>query len=613
MHVLRRWPGNGWVVAAILVAVVAGLSAPLRAAGVTPQGVANCDVRAPAVFSSTTQVPIAGRGSSSIWVDGLPQRFLDVDITTNISHPLPGNLIIRVSGPAQSSAILSVHNGGAAANAFNGTVWDDQANPGGVAPYAVNDGLVTDHNFVNGVVATPLAPQTPLELLGMTSPNGLWTLTVEDSFGSPGGTIDGWSLKIVTMGGTTEGPGGPVTSTVGAQPIADGGAAATSTITVPTSPAVFSGRPEQVVTRIAHPSPADLQLTLTSPAGRTVTLSSNNDPGAPAFTNAMWISSFQSISLNPVLFPGQPFGSEEPLGVFRGEPIGGTWTLRVADTVANGIGGSLNGWDMTMRGEGPCEPKLLVSASPTPASVPVGSIVRWEITATNTPDAGAPFVNIAGVIPKQMTAAQVGPSPGGTCAKDTRGFVCSWPGTTPPGVTRSVSLSLRAYAAGTATVSWNGSRRQVAGTLAGGGRTVKTPTETIRIVPSDARAANGRLCTVLGTAGNDVLIAPATSPGPRVYCGLGGNDRIVGGAAGETIDGGPGRDNITGGGGSDEIIGGPGPDVLSGEAGRDVLRGGPGADRLSGGAGRDVLAGGPGVDTALGRQGDSLAGIEVFH
>jgi Ca2+-binding RTX toxin-like protein len=80
----------------------------------------------------------------------------------------------------------------------------------------------------------------------------------------------------------------------------------------------------------------------------------------------------------------------------------------------------------------------------------------------------------------------------------------------------------------------------------------------------------GRIATVLGTAGHDVLRG---SRGPDV------------------IATGPGGDVVRGGRGADRICTG---------AGRDVIRGGPGRDRLVGGLGADLIHGGAGRDRCPG-------------
>jgi Ca2+-binding RTX toxin-like protein len=97
-------------------------------------------------------------------------------------------------------------------------------------------------------------------------------------------------------------------------------------------------------------------------------------------------------------------------------------------------------------------------------------------------------------------------------------------------------------------------------------------------VPASFLVVNGHRCTIVGTAGPDVL---AGTPGPDVICGLGGADKI------------------DGGGGNDVLIGGPGNDTLEGNLGRDLLLGGAGADSIDAWDGaRDRIDGGPGSDRA---------------
>jgi hypothetical protein len=84
------------------------------------------------------------------------------------------------------------------------------------------------------------------------------------------------------------------------------------------------------------------------------------------------------------------------------------------------------------------------------------------------------------------------------------------------------------------------------------------------------RRCQGRMATVLGTGGRDLLRG---SIGPDV------------------IAPGRGRDVVRGGRGADRICGGAGRDVLRGGPGRDRLIGGPGTDRIRGGSGRDKCRG----------------------
>lgn len=111
------------------------------------------------------------------------------------------------------------------------------------------------------------------------------------------------------------------------------------------------------------------------------------------------------------------------------------------------------------------------------------------------------------------------------------------------------------------------------------------------------------VCTIVGTAGNDVLRGTA---GRDIICGLGGNDIITGLGGYDVIYGGAGNDRITGGYGNDRIFGQAGNDVLNGFGGRDTVLGGAGNDTVIGGAGNDNLRGDAGNDRIFGQAGNDL-------
>ena len=103
---------------------------------------------------------------------------------------------------------------------------------------------------------------------------------------------------------------------------------------------------------------------------------------------------------------------------------------------------------------------------------------------------------------------------------------------------------------------------------------------------------------VRGSSHDDVLLGDPTTFNELV--GLGGDDRLVGGAlgdqlAGDSAHGGSasGQDVLVGGAGDDALTGGPGRDVVSGGDGADTfyaLPGQPsGSDRLRGGTGDDFI------------------------
>ncbi len=126
---------------------------------------------------------------------------------------------------------------------------------------------------------------------------------------------------------------------------------------------------------------------------------------------------------------------------------------------------------------------------------------------------------------------------------------------------------------------------------------------------ADPPTCGGKLATIVGTDGNDVLNA---TDGDDVIVGLDGTDRIYGGAGNDVICGGPGApvlddvdqwfETLSGGPGDDILYGEDGPDIVDGDEGSDVVRGGPDDDTVDGGPGPDVLYGGDGND----RIGDAL-------
>ena len=136
-----------------------------------------------------------------------------------------------------------------------------------------------------------------------------------------------------------------------------------------------------------------------------------------------------------------------------------------------------------------------------------------------------------------------------------------------------------------------------------------------------AGAASPTRCTIVGTAGSDVL--KGTS-GSDVICGLGGNDVILAGGGNDVINAGSGNDRVSGGSGADvingeagndvidaddgddRIIAGDGVDIADGGRGNDVISGDAGNDSVSGGTGNDVLKGGVGSDQVSGDQGNDV-------
>lgn len=154
---------------------------------------------------------------------------------------------------------------------------------------------------------------------------------------------------------------------------------------------------------------------------------------------------------------------------------------------------------------------------------------------------------------------------------------------------------------------------------------------------ADDDRCHGDAATIVGTAGDDVLLGTAGDDvifglggddvlrgrgGDDVLCGGAGDDLLAGGAGGDILVGGVGIDTVSfagapepvrvdllegvalGGFGVDLIdgvenaIGTAGDDTLLGDAGVNTLHGGPGNDVLEGRGAADLLSGGTGTDVA---------------
>ncbi len=114
--------------------------------------------------------------------------------------------------------------------------------------------------------------------------------------------------------------------------------------------------------------------------------------------------------------------------------------------------------------------------------------------------------------------------------------------------------------------------------------------------------------TLDGGDGDDILKGKG---GADVFHGGGGDDRIRGDAEQDTAHGGSGSDILIGLGGDDALNGDDGRDFLYGGRDDDTVFGGAGDDELRGNRGNDTLEGGIGMDDLRGGgNNDTLVGGE---
>jgi subtilisin-like proprotein convertase family protein len=378
---------------------------------VVPPVPPNCPAVATTTAANNTPVPIPDNpgavATSTIVIAGAGAFLFDLELTMSITHLFPDDLDMTLTSPSGTIVTISTDNatsGTGMPGVFNGTVFDDQADPDGQVPYATNAGLVNDHPYAANVLASPLVPEEAFAAFKGEDPNGTWTLTIDDDFTADAGTLNSWSLSIATI------PAPPVfTPTVVFSnntpvPIPDNpGAVATSTVVVAGVPT--SLWTVQLTTAITHTFPADLDFTLTSPAGTVVSLSTDNggtnddvhngtvwdidadpDGQVPYTTNAGLVTDhlYANLTLATPLVP------EESFAAFQGQDPNGTWTLTFDDDLA-AFTGTLNSWSISFVTAACDAPCLLTCPS--------------NVTQSNDPDLCTAIVNF----PPPETTGDCGP------------------------------------------------------------------------------------------------------------------------------------------------------------------------------------------------------------
>ncbi len=352
MRSLRASPGNGALIARLQArydALSLGMGgddpAALLDAHVSATGNALASFAPPACGATSsasfgTNAPTAildvATVTSTINVSGMGSYLWDLDLTTFIQHTFAADLDITLTSPVGTTVTITTDNGGANDDVFNGTLWDDSAS----VP-------VTDNVFTNLVTATPLQPEAALARFIGEDPNGTWTITIVDDLGGDVGSLNSATLGVTTLASA------PVASVLAFSnqtptPILDV-ASVTSTITVAGAGNSLSNL--DVLTAIQHTFAADLDITLTSPAGTVVVLTTDNG-GAndDVFNGTVWNDS-ASIPVTDYVFANlttaTPLVPEGAFGRFLGENPNGVWTLTITDDLGGDVG-SLNAWTLAM-------------------------------------------------------------------------------------------------------------------------------------------------------------------------------------------------------------------------------------------------------------------------
>ncbi len=409
-------------------AVASTRSARTKVVPTTPAG---CGP-ATATFTQSTPTAIPTGPAvvtSTVVVSGAGPYLFDLDLTTNLTHTFAADLDITLMSPAGTIVTLTTDNGAGNDNVFNGTLWDDDANPAGQVPYTTNAGLVTDHPYVNLTTATPLVVEEAMGAFIGENPNGTWTITISDDLAGDGGSLDSWSLAVTTF------PSAPTTATTTATQstptaIPTGPAVVTSTLVV--AGAGTSILDVDLTTFITHTFAADLDITLTSPAGTVVTLTTDNGAGNDnVFNGTVWDDDANPAGQVPYttnnglvtdhayvnLTLASPLVPEEAMAAFIGEDPNGTWTITISDDLA-GDGGSLDSWSLNIDTFS-CATLADLSITKTDGvtTATPGGTVTYTITAANAGPSAATGATVTDTFPAELTGCTwtcVGAG-GGTC------------------------------------------------------------------------------------------------------------------------------------------------------------------------------------------------------
>jgi subtilisin-like proprotein convertase family protein len=181
------------------------------------------------------------------------------------------------------------------------------------------------------------------------------------------------ALTVVIAGALPAGAAAPA-SPPNCQSPSTSSPANNTAVPIPTGPSVVTSTIDvsgagpylldvNALTDISHTFSADLDVTLTSPAGTVVTLTTDNGSGSDdVFRGTTWDDSANPAGQVPYttndglatdqtyanLTTATPLVPEEAMGAFIGENPNGTWTLTVSDDLA-GDGGTLNSWGLDLK------------------------------------------------------------------------------------------------------------------------------------------------------------------------------------------------------------------------------------------------------------------------
>ncbi len=291
--------------------------------------------------------------ATSVAVIGETGQVVSIVVSVTLSHTFAGDVDILLRSPDGTIIELTSDNGGG--SDFDGTVsFDDTAANSIVG--------------ASGTLTGSFRPEQPLSTFAGEWISGQWQLQVADDGNGDTGTLTGWSINYCYIPGTEEGEPEGLPEGEPA-PSCSGEAGLTGAIDIVSfnnfSATIIVGEQGNIASispsiSLTHENFADLDITLESPAGTIIELSTDNGNGLAAGPTVAF-SDDASNAITSV--SGSVTGTylpEQALATFAGEPVTGLWTLRVADDASPGTG-TFNGWSLgycyvvPVEGEGTAE------------------------------------------------------------------------------------------------------------------------------------------------------------------------------------------------------------------------------------------------------------------
>ncbi|MDE3245721.1 MAG: proprotein convertase P-domain-containing protein, partial [Acidobacteriota bacterium] len=211
--------------------------------------------------------------------------------------------------------------------------------------------------------------------------------------------------------------------------------------------------------RLNHTWDGDLSISLVSPNGTVVPLSSNRGGSGDNFGSGATDCSgtftvFDDAAATAISGGSAPFigtfRPESPLSAMNGGPANGNWTLKINDCCAFDSG-TLYCWQIEITSGAVCnaclpsaDVSIIGSASPSPI-VSAGGNITYTYTATNNGASPAADVTITSTVVAGTTFVSASPSPGATLVAQpavggTGAVTYTWFGSTANGATHNLGM-----------------------------------------------------------------------------------------------------------------------------------------------------------------------------